>query len=164
MTAMVETSGNEKVLRTALGNYTGESLLHMAWLEDESQRIHKSPSSATVSETAQSTAIQITYQWEFEGTPQSGTCLLTFGDDHSATAAWTDSWHMVNQILHSKGEWCSPSEVSVLGHYAAPPGPDWGWRSTFSASDSGGFRLQMFNIMPDGTEIWAVDANYLPTQ
>ena len=48
--------------------------------------------------------------------------------------------------------------VSVKGHYAAPPGPDWGWRITVQLESAEQFRLIMHNITPDGEEMVAVEA------
>ncbi len=53
----------------------------------------------------------------------------------------------------------------VKGSYAAPPGPDWGWRITIkppiNAPGSGeSFRMTMHNITPDGEEMLAVEAAY----
>ena len=52
--------------------------------------------------------------------------------------------------------------VSVLGYYAAPPDPDWGWRITLQPDSANRFRLIMYNITPDGEEILAVEAVFTP--
>lgn len=44
---------------------------------------------------------------------------------------------------------------------AAPPGPDWGWRTRLSAAP-GTLSMVMFNVTPDGHEELAVDAQYRP--
>jgi hypothetical protein len=58
---------------------------------------------------------------------------------------------------------CTGSEqpdgtVSVIGHYAAPPGLDWGWRITIQPQTADQFKLLMHNITPDGEEMLAVEA------
>ncbi len=50
--------------------------------------------------------------------------------------------------------------LSVQGTYAAPPGPDWGWRITLSLDEDNWLRLGMVNIFPDGKVVDAVDARY----
>ena len=50
--------------------------------------------------------------------------------------------------------------ISVRGTYAAPPGPDWGWRIVLGPHDGAALHLQMYNISPDGTEEVAVHAEY----
>ena len=41
------------------------------------------------------------------------------------------------------------TSLNLLGTYAAPPGPDWGWRIVIRQSEAGSFILQMFNLAPD---------------
>jgi hypothetical protein len=50
--------------------------------------------------------------------------------------------------------------LSVRGSYAAPPGPDWGWRIEITP-DGRTLRIVMFNIWPDGSrEDLAAEASY----
>jgi hypothetical protein len=46
------------------------------------------------------------------------------------------------------------------GAYAAPPGPDWGWRTLIESDSDSTWRLSMFNISPDGQAYPAVEVNY----
>lgn len=50
--------------------------------------------------------------------------------------------------------------VDARGTYAAPPGPDWGWRIVIEPESRDGFRMLMFNITPNGEEALAVQATY----
>jgi hypothetical protein len=52
--------------------------------------------------------------------------------------------------------------ISVRGSYAAPPGPDWGWRIEITPDNNRKLRIVMFNIQPDGQEALAVEASYNP--
>jgi hypothetical protein len=52
--------------------------------------------------------------------------------------------------------------LSVRGSYAAPPGPDWGWRIDVIAGGEK-LRIVMFNVWPQehgGKEDLAVEAVY----
>jgi hypothetical protein len=53
--------------------------------------------------------------------------------------------------------------LSVAGTYAAPPGPDWGWRITIEPQSPAAFRLRMYNISPAGPSDLAVEAIYART-
>jgi hypothetical protein len=48
----------------------------------------------------------------------------------------------------------------MLGSYAAPPGPDWGWRITIRSASPAEFQIVMHNISPDGQEDLAVQIDY----
>ena len=53
--------------------------------------------------------------------------------------------------------------LEVIGSYAAPPGPDWRWRTIVETAEEDRLqRLQifMYNISPGGKEDLAVDATY----
>ena len=54
----------------------------------------------------------------------------------------------------------SAGGFSVVGSYAAPPGPDWGWRVTIEPAQDDRFALVMHNITPDGKEHLAVEAAF----
>ena len=49
--------------------------------------------------------------------------------------------------------------LSLLGSYAAPPGPDWGWRIVLEPL-SETLQIRMDNITPDGEDLPAVEATY----
>lgn len=67
---------------------------------------------------------------------------------------------MGDTAMHCAGTLTLDGVASVQGRYAAPPGPDWGWRITLTPSSDAAFVLRMFNITPDGTEMLAVEAPY----
>lgn len=74
-------------------------------------------------------------------------------------AAWVDSWHMGHSRMELGGAADDPDKLSLRGAYAAPPGPDWGWRIDLIPRDDG-WRLVMYNITPDGVVEPAVEADY----
>ena len=50
------------------------------------------------------------------------------------------------------------STVRLFGTYPAGVGsPDWGWRIVLDWCDPDHFGLRMFNVLPDGTDVLAVD-------
>ena len=59
-----------------------------------------------------------------------------------------------------QGQASDNGNVSVTGLYAAPSGPDWGWRIEIKAGAMELFELDMVNISPEGTETLAVRASY----
>jgi hypothetical protein len=55
--------------------------------------------------------------------------------------------------------------VAVTGAYAAPPGPDWGWRIEVTPEVGRRLRLVMWNVWPasvGGREELAMAATYTP--
>jgi hypothetical protein len=128
------------------------------YLPGEPERV--SETRATIALAAQGRCLTWTYTWSDGGVPQDG--LLIVGHDarsRQASGAWIDSWHNGEAIMSLKGEPDGPG-LSLRGRYAAPPGPDWGWRITLQADGAEGFRVLMHNITPDGQEHLAVTANY----
>ncbi len=92
----------------------------------------------------------IRYEWSYQGKPQQGSYKLT-----PSGADWTDTWHQTSvmscpRVAGGFGLMC------VTGTYAAPPGPDWGWRSVLSVRPDGDLVLQMTNVTPWGEEGRAV--------
>ena len=89
----------------------------------------------------------------------------TFATDGAAgavTARWTDTWHTGNQPMACSGPRPAGTTLSVRGTYAAPPGPDWGWRIDVAA-DGERLRIVMYNVWPQeqgGKEELAVEAVY----
>lgn len=143
-----------EILAPLAGRWRGTSHL---FLEPGSPG-RPSPSTAAVTPVARGKFVRLDYTWE-EGGPQEGSYLFGFEKKRNrTTAAFVDSWHMSDVAMVCEGD---PAEgrVDVLGHYAAPPGPDWGWRTTL-APEGSGFRLRMFNLSPEGQEDLAVDCLY----
>lgn len=82
------------------------------------------------------------------------------GDSSRCDAVWVDSFHNSHRMMPCTGAVAGTASVSVRGRYAAPPGPDWGWRTELVHADDATFVMRMFNITPDGQEALAVEATY----
>jgi hypothetical protein len=107
----------------------------------------------------------IRYTWADQGEPQDG--MLVLGDDtqnNILKAVWIDSWHMRDSFMVCEGATRAEGAAWVVGSYAVPPGPDWGWRIAIETKAVGVFRLVMHNISPEGVEELAVEATYMRKQ
>ena len=105
--------------------------------------------------------VRMDYTWEYQGKPQAGSFLIGYEMEvEKVTAHWIDTWHMGDKVMACQGTVSNNGQISVLGSYAAPPGPDWGWRTIITPGEDQSLRLIMFNISPDGQEDLAVEADY----
>jgi len=139
------------------GNWSGRKSLR------DPDRIapQESPSTVAISTILNGRFVRLDYTWEYQGCPQQGSLLI--GHDPGtevATAHWVDTWHMGFQVMASRGSIGGDGEISLRGSYAAPPGPDWGWRTIISPGEGQRLRITMFNISPEGREELAVEASY----
>lgn len=139
-----------EALERLSGDWQGRNLL---WLAEEPL---ESETTATVRTAAGGTCLCIEYAWHYEGDPQEG--LLLFGSQGAETmrGVWRDSFHSSAEFLVSDGKAEGAGAVTVLGAYAAPDGPDWGWRTQLQADGNDRFAIEMVNIAPDGQETPAV--------
>ena len=121
------------------------------------------PGTATVTPLHGGRFVRLDYTWSYDGRPQEGSLLI--GHQRKAdvaTAHWIDTWHMGEQVLARAGRVDGGGVVVVLGAYAAPEGPDWGWRIEIAPESGRALRLTMHNIPPEGDEEVAVEAAYTP--
>lgn len=117
---------------------------------------YESESTLVVTSLANGAFLQLTYTWRYKDTEHEGVLLVcTKGVSQSATAAWGDSFHQSGCLMHLKGQ-MDGEGVDVTGAYAAPPGPDWGWRIVLEAAGADRLSLTMYNIWPEGQEDLAV--------
>lgn len=141
-----------KMIATLVGQWQGTNQL---WL-DPARPARESAATAVFQLIAQGKFATLQYTWADEGQPQSG--LLLFGaNGQQVDAAWVDSWHMQDAMMHCTGDVQPDGAISVLGSYAAPPDPDWGWRITVRPFPNDQFSLIMHNISPEGKEMLAVE-------
>ncbi len=71
-------------------------------------------------------------------------------------AVWVDSWHMSDKPMICAGTVdADTGTITVLGSYAAPPGPDWSWRTVIAPRGDDAFEVVMYNIAPGGEEAMA---------
>jgi hypothetical protein len=146
----------EKLARLA-GRWTGTSRL---WLSP-AEEARESASTATIAPTAQGHFLTIAYTWATDGEPQDGLLLLaTTMPAEAVSAVWIDSWHMGRELMRCHGQIDPSGVASVKGSYAAPPGPDWGWRIVVEPDGGETLRLVMYNVTPGGEEMLAVEGVY----
>lgn len=147
------------LLLARAGNWRG---LYQLWLTPADEG-RESRATATVVPLLGGRFVRLDYTWAFDGELQAGS--LTFGHEagtNTATAVWIDGWHMGNQFMICTGSVAEDGAITVLGSYAAPPGPAWGWRTEIASLDDERFRLRMINITPEGEEALAVEVVFKP--
>ena len=106
--------------------------------------------------------VRLDLRLELPGTPgRKARSLLGRQSDHGrATAHWIDSWHMSDGVMACEGAVDTDGTIDVRGSYAAPPGPDWGWRIVVRPADGPALHIVMYNVTPEGEEALAVEATF----
>jgi Protein of unknown function (DUF1579) len=104
--------------------------------------------------------VRIDYTWVFYGDPQAGSLLIGHEKKSDVvTAYWIDTWHLNDKVMVCTGV-TDDGELLLLGSYAKPSGPDWGWRIAIVPQEGKMFSITMFNVEPDGRESIAVESHY----
>ena len=144
-------------LAALAGHWEGTNKL---WL-DPTAPVRESDSILIISLAAGGKFARFDYCWEYEGAVQEGLLVVgSAGQASPAQAVWIDAWHMQDLFMILEGSLESNGGFSVNGAYAAPPGPDWGWRIALEPQDAHTFRFTMYNITPEGLEFLAVETIY----
>ncbi len=146
-------------LASLAGQWHGTNKL---WL-DPSAPPAESETALTVATVGQGRFLTAAYTWAYEGQPQDG--LLVVWQDPATGGgriSWLDSFHTGDAVMVFQGL-AVEGRVSVLGSYAAPDGPDWGWQIDLAPLPDGGLHLIMHNIPPGETAQPAVEATYART-
>lgn len=147
---------------------TLKSLLELAgqWqghshLQDPSNNLKdESTSNATITPILGGRFIRFDYTWAYNGKPQEGSFLIGLVRATGLlTVHWIDSFHMSDVVMACQGTIDDAGTIDVRGSYAAPPRPDWGWRTVFTLAQNS-IRMVMFNIWPEGKVELAVEAVY----
>jgi hypothetical protein len=139
------------------GNWRGSGTLFTPWTTPAEQAYD---SSVFISQVARN-ILKLEYTWEADGKQQDGLMLVSENKkDGSFSAVWVDSWHQSEGFLLSKGSRAASGDISVLGSYPAPTGPDWGWKTIIRALGDDHLELLMYNISPEGKEEIAVHNTY----
>jgi len=130
-------------------------------LRDADYGIHEeSASEMTVTPVARGRFFRLDYDWKFRGERQEGSLLVGHEPKSGELSGhWLDTWHTEHRVMTLAGTARKGDTLVLLGSYAAPHGPDWGWRIELTPTD-GRLRLAMFNLAPDGREELAVAAIY----
>lgn len=145
----------ERLLACA-GTWRGKNRLH----DPTTGQPEDSVATAVVTPAADKRFARVDYTWSYQGKPQEGSLLIGAEPDTGAhTAHWIDTWHMGHKVMAQQGAADDDGGIDVRGSYAAPPGPDWGWRTVIRA-DGRGLFVRMLNVTPDGDEHPAVEAEY----
>lgn len=140
------------------GTWRGKSTL-----QDPSNNIAQDSSSdLTVTPVLGGRFVRLDYTWSYNDAPQEGSILVGYEKKpETLTAHWIDSFHNGTKVMACTGPKPDGPTLSVRGSYAAPPGPDWGWRIAITPEDGGTLRIVMHNLWPEGgQEDLAVEAHY----
>ena len=147
------------LLAACAGRWRGTNTLH----DPHTGRPVDTPGTLAVTPVLGGRFVRLDYTWSYDGRPQEGSLLAGFQHEAEvATAHWIDSWHMGEQVMALAGRARADGALAVLGSYAAPEGPDWGWRIEVAPAPGRALRLTMHNLSPGGAEAPAVEAVYEP--
>ena len=139
------------------GRWRGTNRLQVS----EAEGAEDSLSTLTVVPMLAGRFVRIDQTWSWNGKPQDGSLLIGFQQaTHVVTAHWIDTFHMGNKVMACEGIVNHDGLLDVRGEYAAPPGPNWGWRITIDAKVPDRLEITMCNIEPGGKEEFAVLATY----
>lgn len=139
--------------------WEGQTRLHLPFLPED-KRVQESRSHLHIETDSLGSYAVLTYDWEYEGARQEGAMLLAGNEElDTATCGWCDSWHQSDSVMSLTGTGCKGGTLVVKGSYKVPDGPDWGWRIELERKDEA-LLLRMFNVTPEGEEVWAVEGNY----
>ncbi|MCB8984126.1 MAG: DUF1579 family protein [Ardenticatenaceae bacterium] len=143
---------------TDFSNLVGEwNGTNRVWLSP-TDPVRESPITAQVSMAAQGLFMTLRYAWADAGIPQDGLFVLGYQRDlEAATAVWIDSWHMQDKFMTCLGTFGTQGNMILLGSYAAPPGPDWGWQIDIAQQTDDALQITMHNISPEGEAMLAVE-------
>lgn len=139
------------------GEWRGSNRLH----DPNTGGPDDTPSTLTVRPVLGGRFVRLDYTWSYQGKPQEGSLLL--GHQPKAgtlTGHWIDSWHNGDKVMSCESPWSEDGELAVTGSFAAPPGPDWGWRIVVHPEAGERLRVVHVVISPEGEESPAVEADY----
>jgi len=144
-------------LAACSGEWTGTNRLR----DPQMNVSDDSPSTAVLTPILVGTFMRMDYTWSYQDNAQEGSLLIGHDSGSAvASAQWVDTWHMGKSVMSCLGTSEVDGSIDVAGTYAAPPGPDWGWRIVLQPSGGSALRLVMYNITPDGAEELAVETDY----
>ena len=146
----------DELKRALIGEWRGTKQLY---LEPPPTPPLSSPSKLSVKPVAGGSFLQFDYDWIYEGEAQAGLLLFGCDEENVASAAWIDSFHMSSKIMSCTGG-ADDGSAELRGSYAAPPGPDWGWRITLRSVSPNELTIVMHNISPEAQEDLAVQIDY----
>lgn len=122
-----------------------------------------SPATASVSPVLGGKFVRIDYTWARQDQPHEGSLLIGWEAKAGvASAYWADTWHNGDKVMACTGTVDATGALAVQGSYAAPPGPDWGWRIRIEPQAARALRVVMHNLWPEGRADLAVEIDLAP--
>lgn len=112
-----------------------------------SDRLCELPATASVTTAAGGHLALVAYIWQHpDDGPQDGVILIgSTGEGDAVAATWGDSWHQQPAPMALSGHQTSDGSIGLEGSY----GDGWAWRILLEASDGGGLRMRMDNVIPE---------------
>jgi hypothetical protein len=123
---------------------------------------HDSASTLTVAPVVGDAVTMLRYTWSHDGALHEGVMLLRDVSTAPPQIVWYDSFHTGGTFMVFGSGTRTDTLLAATGSYAAPEGPDWGWRIEVHTLEPGVLLLRHYNILPDGQEAIAVEARYTP--
>lgn len=147
-----------ETILNSVGTWRGTSTLNLPWPPGQ-EKVEDSESTLIIATDPHQKYAHLAYDWAEDGTAQYGHAIIAGSSDSGKVQmAWTDSWHLSSDVMRLVGTGMSGA-VNVLGEYEVEGYPAWGWRFTFE-QEGENLTMKMFNISPEGEEVWAVSATY----
>lgn len=144
--------------KNLIGEWKGKNRLYTTWIVENPVR--ESDSISNVKLAANEKFLKIEYDWIYEDKTQEGLLLIgSEKDSNEVRAFWIDSWHMSDKFMTCDGNF-SENSILMKGFYEVPNHPDWGWRTDIHFENENSFKIEMYNVSPEGEEDLAVEAEY----
>src|SRR5687767_3805446 len=135
-------------LLACAGSWKGTNILY----DPKTKLPSESPATARVTPVLAHRFVRLDTTWSYQGKAQEGSLLVGF-DPKTRTISghWIDSWHMGHAAMICLGPEPENGTFLLAGSYAAPPGPDWGWKIEITAGPGvDALRIEMHNVWPEG--------------
>ncbi len=121
---------------------------------------HESASTLTVAPAVGDFVTLLRYSWSHDGKPHEGVMLVRDAADSPPDIVWLDDFHTERKFMQLGKGTRTDAVLTATGSYAAPSGPDWGWRVELHVVSPDELLVRHYNILPDGEEALAIEARY----